>query len=216
MHILHIFCTQVNITNMKIYFTCSTAEFNKYRKQYFNIRDYIVFEKHILTRDWLDKTKKRIDNNDQNLSDIKEIYNGCMQAINEADIVIIEDTVSNFSTGHQITVALQRQKPTLVLWSKPKHKHFNNTFINGINSDILEFYEYKDDEYKTIIKKFVKKYENANQKNRFHLVLGEVERKYLNWAQFNKGESRTKIIKESLRKYMDKDDEFNKYLSETI
>ncbi len=200
---------------MKIYFTCSTAEFNKYKKLYFGIRDFIVSEKHVLTRDWLDKTQKRINSKDSDLSDIKVIYKECMQAINDSDIVIIEDTVSNFSTGHQITVALQRQKPTLVLWSKPKHTHFNSTFINGIDSDILEFYEYKSDGYKAIIKKFVKKYENANQKNRFHLVLGEVERKYLDWAQFNKDKSRTKIIRESLRKFMNEDEEFNKYLTES-
>jgi len=199
---------------MKIYFTCSTAEFNKYKDLYFGIRDYLVSEKHILTRDWLAKTQKRIDSRNKDLSDIKQIYKECIQAINEADIVIIEDTVSNFSTGHQITVALQRQKPTLVLWSKPKHTHFNNTFINGIDSDILEFYKYKDTEYKSIIKRFINKYENANKKNRFHLVLSEVERKYLDWAQYNKGKSRTKIIKESLRKYMSKDSEFNKYLSD--
>lgn len=200
---------------MKIYFTCSTAEFNVYKELYFNIRDFLVGENHILTRDWLDKTRRRIDQGDSEVTDIKEIYKACIQAIYDADIVIIEDTVSNFSTGHQITVALQRQKPTLVLWSKPKHRHFKNTFINGIDSEFLEFYEYTGDEYKQIIKKFIKKYANAKLKNRFHLVLGDVERKYLDWAQFNKDKSRTKIIKESLRKYINEDKDFNKYLAES-
>lgn len=200
---------------MKIYFTCSTAEFNTHKDLYFEIRDFLVNENHILTRDWLDKTRKRIDQGDKEVTDIKEIYKACIQAIYDADIVIIEDTVSNFSTGHQITVALQRQKPTLVLWSKPKHRHFKNTFINGIDSEFLEFYEYKNNGYKEIIQKFVKKYENAKQKNRFHLVLNEPERKYLDWAQFNKGKSRTKIIRESLKNHITNDEDFNKYLAET-
>src|SRR5688572_8047585 len=109
---------------MKIYFTASTAKFDKYQKNYFAIRDFLVNEKHILTRDWLHKARHRIDNGLTEIFDMKQIYQDCMKAINEADIVIIEDTVSNFSTGHQITVALQRQKPTLVLWSESKHTHF--------------------------------------------------------------------------------------------
>ncbi|MEP7104203.1 MAG: hypothetical protein ABI721_05865 [Candidatus Dojkabacteria bacterium] len=197
---------------MKIYFTASTAEFNKYKKTYFKIRDFLVSENHILTRDWLDKTRTRIDNGMLEVFDIKEIYDACMKAIAESDIVIIEDTVSNFSTGHQITVALQRQKPTLVLWSKPKHRHFTNTFINGIDSDILEFYEYDESNIEEIIRRFTKKYENAKQKNRFHLVLSDVERRYLDWAQYNKDKSRTKIIRDSLRKYIDSDEEYKNYL----
>ncbi len=199
---------------MKIYFTASTAEFDNYQKNYFAIRDFLVSEKHILTRDWLHKARYRIDHGQTEIFDMKQIYKDCMQAINDADIVIIEDTVSNFSTGHQITVALQRQKPTLVLWSEPKHTHFKNTFINGIESDILEFYEYDLDNYKQVIRKFIKKYENANQKNRFHLVLSEVERKYLDWAQFQEGKSRTKIIRESLRKHMNENKDFQNYLNQ--
>lgn len=200
---------------MKVYFTCSTAEFKKHKKLYFGIRDFLVKEKHIITHDWLEETNSRIENGITEVTDIKQIYKNCMSGILESEAVIIEDTVSNFSTGHQITVALQRQKPTLVLWSRPKHRHFKQTFISGIESEFLEFYEYKGEEYKEIIHKFLKKYENTNQKNRFHLVLNEVERRYLDWAQFNKDKSRTKIIRESLMKFMNEDEEFQKFLEKS-
>jgi len=178
------------------------------------MRNFFVEEKHILTRDWLARAEYRIDTGEVEINDIKEIYNACMRAINEADIVIIEDTVSGFSTGHQITVALQRQKPTLVLWSEPKHRHFQKSFIQGIESDYLEFYEYRNDEYKEIIKKFIKKYENAKVKNRFHLVLSEVERKYLDWAQFSKNKSMTKVIRELLIDSINNDKDYQEYLSQ--
>lgn len=197
---------------MKIYFTASTAEFNKYKDLYFQIRDLLISESHILTRDWLSDAKDRIDQGKIDRTDIKEIYKECMKALNEADLVIIEDTVSNFSTGHQITVALQRQKPTLVLRSVPKNQHFKNSFIQGIESDSLEVHQYDDSNLEDIIRTFIKKYENANQKNRFHLVLSEVERKYLDWAQFSKNKSRTKLIRDAIRKAMEEDGEFGEYL----
>ncbi len=197
---------------MKIYFTSSTAEFLKYKKYYFAIRKHLIESGHILTRDWLPRADYRVDTNQVEITGIKEIYKECMNAIAEADLVIVEDTVSNFSTGHQITVALQRQKPTLVLWSKPKHRHFKKNFIQGVDSNYLEFYEYNLKNFKDIINKFIKKYSQANKKNRFHLIINDVERNYLDWAQFNYGESRTKLIRKALRKLINEDNNYDNYL----
>src|SRR3990167_9431737 len=203
----------INSLSMKIYFTCSTAEFKKYRNDYFAIRDFIVEQDHLLTRDWLAKTEARIDNGTLNVTDIKQIYKLCMAAIKDADLVIIEDTVSNFSTGHQITAAIEQQKPTLVLWQSKKHRHFKNMFIHGIESDYLEVKEYDMDNFKEIINTFISKYKDSKQKNRFHLVLNQVERNYLDWIQFNRGISRTRIIRDSLLKIIAEDKEYEKYLA---
>lgn len=197
---------------MKIYFTCSTAEFSHYQNQYFAIRDFLVAEQHVLTRDWMMRAVNRIKEGAAEIKDIKQIYRDCIKAIEEADAVIIEDTVSNFSTGHQITVALQRQKPTLVLWSRPKHRHFNQTFIQGIDSEYLEVAEYTPENYQEIIHKFLKKYEQVKLRNRFHLVLSDIERKYLDWLQFNRHESRTKSIRKLIRSALDEDLDYQKYL----
>jgi len=199
---------------MKIYFTCSTAEFNKYRDQYFLIRNLLVADKHILTRDWLPHTERRLKSGDTEMRDIKEIYRGCITAIREADIVIIEDTVSNFSTGHQITVALQLRKPTLVLWKGKKYRQFKQMFIHGIESDILEVSEYDNGNIVKIIRAFINKYTNANEKNRFHLVLNNTERMYIDWAQFQYGKSRTQIIRKGLRNSIESDVEYKRYLEQ--
>jgi len=198
---------------MKIYFTCSTAQFVEYRDAYFAIRDYLVKNDYVLTRDWLPHTEERLKKGDLEVRDIKTIYKGCINAIREADLVIIEDTVSNFSTGHQITVALESRKPTLVLWQGKKYRQFNQMFIHGIDSDILQVSEYTLENVFSIMQKFINQYENIHEKNRFHLVLDNLERKYLDWAQYVKGESRTKVIRQALRKEIEDDQEYQKYLS---
>ncbi len=144
---------------------------------------------------------------------IKQIYQDCIKAIKEADLVIIEDTVSNFSTGHQITVALQSKKPTLVLWQGEKHRQFKQMFIHGIDSDILQVTEYSDESIHKVIEAFINKYEDVAERNRFHLILNNVERNYLDWAQFTKNKSRTKIIREALRKVIEEDSSYDNYLS---
>ena len=199
---------------MKIYFTCSTAEFFKYRDSYFGIRNLLIAQGHTLTRDWLPNTETALKQGEIDMTmSIKKIYQDCIKSIKEADLVIVEDTVSNFSTGHQITVALQNKKPVLVLWQGKKHRHFNQMFIHGIDSDILQVSEYEPKELDVIVNTFIAKYENVSERNRFHLILNNVERNYLDWAQFTKNKSRTKVIRESLRKIIDEDGDYTKYLN---
>lgn len=198
---------------MKIYFTCSTAEFFQYRDSYFGIRNYLIDLGHTITRDWLPHTETHLHQGYTDIRDIKKIYTACIDSIKEADLAIIEDTVSNFSTGHQRTVALQNKKPTLVLWQGKKHRQFKQMFIHGIESDILQISEYSPETLFTIINTFINKYENPFKRNRFHLVLSNIERNYLDWAQYTKNKSRTKIIREALRKLIDTDDDYNEYLN---
>lgn len=198
---------------MKVYFTCSTGEFKKYRTDYYAIRDFLVQSGHILTRDWLDEADSRLDAGNVKLDDIRQIYKACMLAIKEADIVIIEDTVSNFSTGHQITVALRSRKPTLVLWQNTKHRQFNKSFIHGIESEFLQVSEYTPQDLHKILKVFINKFGDTADENRFHLVLDGVERKYLDWVRFHSGESRTKAIRRALRSVIDQDEKYKQYLA---
>jgi hypothetical protein len=197
---------------VKIYHTNSTAEFFKYREAYFKIRNYLIANGHTLTRDWLPHTEKALVTGAMDIRDIKQIYRECIVAIKEADLVIVEDTVSNFSTGHQITIALQNKKPTLVLWQGKKHRQFKQMFIHGIDSDILEIAEYSLENIYDKLATFISKYENANEKSRFHLILNNTERNYLDWAQFTKNKSRTSIIRGSLKKTLDEDPEYSEYL----
>jgi hypothetical protein len=197
---------------MKIYFTCTTAQFDKYKDVYWDMRKFLVDEGHLLTLDWMPEVYKKNEAGVTEVRDIEKIYKNCIDAIWDSEMVIVEDTVSNFSTGHQITIAIKRKKPTLVLWEKDKQRQFNDSFINGIESDFLEVHQYQGQEYKSIIKTFINKYADAKIKNRFHLVLNNVERNYLDWANHKRNKSRTRIIRDALNDVIDHDEEYNEYL----
>ncbi len=199
---------------MKIYFTCSTADFFTYRDTYFDIREYLIDQGHILTRDWLPATEERLQKHQTQRKDIKQIYRECVDALREADLVIIEDTVSNFSTGHQTTLALQYKRPTLVLWQTDKPKTYVTSFIHGIESDILQISEYTTNNLHETIHAFIKKHSGNQDKNRFHLVLSSAERQYLDWIQHKEHKSRTNAIREALREEMDGNEEYQRYLKQ--
>jgi len=176
---------------MKIYFGCSTSQFLKYQEYYLAIRDFLVEEGHILTRDWLGIYRDALLNHPEKLlisSDHgpEKVYQLATKAFYEAEVLIAEDTVSSFSNGHLMTLALQRKMPVLVLHIQGKKKtYLKKSFIQGIKSDYLEIKQYDLSTYKQIIRTFLKKYEDSFIRHRFHLVIDEVERKYLDWAQFN-------------------------------
>lgn len=203
---------KIRITIMKIYFTTTTAEFDKYKDIYFKIRDFLVKQGHTLTRDWLGDTEKRVSLNIKEVQDIRKIYLDSVVAIRKADIIIAEDTVSNFSTGHLITLALQMRKPVLVMWSGEKHRKFNKMFIHGIKSDLLIIKDYTTENYTEIIDNFIKKFSMHENLNRFNLVINDFQRNYLDWAQYNTGLSRTQIIKNLINEKIDEDNEYMEYL----
>ena len=199
---------------MKIYFTCSTSEFEKHYTEYSLIRQAIINQGHILTRDWIPETKEKIEKGiDVRVKDYKEIYKSCVYALETSDVVIVEDTVSNFSTGHQITLALQSRKPTLVVWSLEKrHQHFNSMFISGIESEFLETQYYKLEDIDKIISKFIYKSQKLKDEERFNLKLNKFERIYLDWSKEKYGNSRTNTIRKAINKLITEDEEYQNYL----
>lgn len=173
----------------------------------------LIEEGHTLTRDWLPRANLRITRGDEDILDIKEIYQECMHGIREAELVVVEDTVSNFSTGHQITMSLQWNKPTLVLWSEPKHDHFRSTFLEGVESDYLTTSNYSPESLEKPIMTFINKYKHGSGKHRFHLVISEQEKAYLEWKKFQTGKSVTKLIRQLIRQSEKTNSNYQKYLS---
>lgn len=203
---------------MQIYFGASTSQFTKYQKNYFNIRDFLVEESHIITRDWLGIYRKDLVGNPGNLlvkenENPKKVYELTTKAFYEAELLIVENTVPSFSNGHLITLALQRKMPSLVLTldSGPK-RYLKRSFIQGIDSEYFDLKTYNKDNYKEIIRSFIRKYSNSYLKHRFHLVIDEVERKYIDWAQHQYDTSRTDIIRKAIKKLLEEDDRYGKYL----
>ena len=118
---------------MKIWFGATTFHYNEYKKYYLMIRQHLLDEGHVLTDDWIGSYGKWIEENPNSKRDIREIYNSVIKAVQEAGVSIIEFTVPNFSTSHQITHSIQLKKPTLVLRLK-RDNTFPDSYIEAINS----------------------------------------------------------------------------------
>lgn len=196
---------------MKILFSCTTFQFEKYRMYYFAIRDYIVTSGHVLTHDWMNKLRSA------SLPSIPKIteqeYRKVYKGVVEADALIFESTLPSFSTGHLLTLGLQMKKPVLVLWLDSSPWVYRKGFIESIHEKDLQLASYSMDTLQSKLSEFFKKYQSYKSKHRFNLVIDDVERQYLEWLNYQTFHTKTRIIRELIRKKLEHDEAYRQYLS---
>lgn len=197
---------------MLVFFTCSTKKISKYAKFYRTARNAILSLRHKVNRDWIDYSinlaKRNIPEEPTHTH-----YEDVVTAIMTADLIIVDSTVPSMAIGHQVTIAMQNEKPVLLLRLKGKNTKSDKLFIEGSNYKNLEIEEYSTlAEIKEIIARFIKKYENRPKK-RFNLVLTGHLNNYLSWASFFYKKTKTDLIHEAVENALEKDNQYRKYLS---
>lgn len=197
----------------KVWFSCTSKELLKYLKYYKGIRQHLISRNCILLFDWLDSAEKRIRTNPDGSRDIKSLFKKIISAIDHSDVVIIENTVPNYSVSHQIIHSLAMRKPTLVLWQKKDNDSFSDSYLEAIESDYLTIVEYKGDEYKKIIDEFLGLSKIELGQNRYNVVLDHKQRYYLDWASKEYGKSRSMIIREAIDQLSSKDKKYKETIS---
>lgn len=197
---------------MKVFFTCSTRLIDKYGQNYRAIRDAIISSGNKINRDWIDYS---INVAKRNIPDVPSytMYEDVMLAILTVDAIVADATVRSMSLGHQLTCALQNEKPVLLLRLKQKNDDKKKLFVEGSKFKNLNVYEYKSPkEIEKIVKQFFEKYKDKPKK-RFNLVLTGSQYNYINWASYYYKKTKTDIIHEAVEEIAENDSLYKKYLS---
>lgn len=199
---------------MKVCFACSTSELAARKDTYRKICALIKEMGHSITRDWLEEAIKIIENKAINTLDREDVYNKVLSSILAADVMIIEGTVTSFSVGHQVTLALSKNKPTLFLIKKSEGKKPGkpkNSFLAGITSPLLTVTEYDDSTLADILNDFLN--DNGGKPIvKFNIVLTKEIESYLNWASFTHKVNKSEFIRNLILKHMkDEDKQYQKY-----
>jgi len=203
---------------MKVHFACSTSELEIYSKNYIDICDILRDMGHTITRDWINNAVATLNDYKRGKFKIDRvaIYNKAVESILASDAVVIEGTVSSFSIGHQMTLALNKNKPTLILIyndGSSKNNKFQNSFIHGIRSPLLTVAKYSNTEdLRRILSNFLKEKFGANIK--FNIVLSKEIENYLDWASFYYKKNKSEFIRDIILEHMKNDDpNYQKYAS---
>lgn len=197
---------------MNVYFGCSTQRILEFKKAYLTTRQAILTAGNKLTRDWLDdaillKSKKTNKNVDRS-----NYYEEVMNAILQADLCIFDCTVPSMAVGHQITFALDKGKPTLMLVDG-NTQNVDGMFVAGSASPNFTFRNYKNDEDLMRIVNWFLAEGSPNSKIRFSLVLDRAQDDYIEWASFKYKTSKTDIIKGAIAQRMSTDENYKRFNS---
>lgn len=200
---------------MKIWFGCTTHEWEKYREKYLAIREELIKQGNVLLFDWIPGTDGYIERHGhiQKDRDIKKIFNQVIEAVNKCDITIIEYTIPSFSSSHQINLSLACRKPTLVLREKDINPEWSNSYIDAVESPLLFLKEYQtQEECIQIVKEFLGKFKNGYGQERYNFVLDKRQNYYLDWASDKYSKSRSEILRELIEREMDSDTSYKELI----
>ncbi len=198
---------------VKIFFSATTYKIDELGEYYFLIRDHLIQSGNVLVHDWLSNVHQ--DGGTFTAPEVIESseYKKAINAIEDADLVIFETTQPSFSTGHLMTLSLQKKVPTLVMWLDDSAWSQRRGMIENIDSNDLELSEYNKKTYKDVVNAFINKHGDSHLKHRFNLVFDDIERQYIDWLSYNTFKSRTRLIREMIREKIDNDTEYTKLLS---
>ncbi len=192
-------------THMNVWFGCTTSKFALYKKYYFAIRNYLIEAGCIVLFDWLEDADSFIKEHHGEKRNIKYVYKQVIEAIDKADFSVIEYTIPNFSSSHQINYSLLKRKHTLVLRLKNDNENFADSYLEALDSPLLHLKFYTQESFKEIIDEFISYTRIDLGTSRYNIVLDKKHKYYLDWSASKNNKSRSFIIREALEKTISQD-----------
>lgn len=189
---------------MKVFFGTTTAKLIEYYPIYSKVRAELINQNCIILDDWLEDAYEYKRRKPEGKRDKKGNYNKITDAIDKCDFVVIEFSVPNFSSSHQITYALTRQKPVLVLRLE-KDNSFADSYLEWIDSKLITIRDYEIENIEGVIKEFIGITSLGKGLKRYNVVLDDKHKYYLDWANNRYNDSRSEIIRKALDEHIEFD-----------
>ena len=181
---------------MKVFFGFPYKNIMQHRFFYEKARASIIDSGCEILADWLKEGVDRAKSK-KNKSHA-ESYSEAMGAISKADVCVFDVSEGTMAMGHQLTFALDKGKPSLVLYLPNGTHTVESLFIGGSRSGFLTLKNYQNEkEIQSIVEKFLIRYKNSARK-RFNLALDQYLDDYLERQSYETGKTKTDIIKESI------------------
>jgi hypothetical protein len=188
---------------MKVHFIGSMTDLEKNIGTFRAIVDIIKKSGAKLTREWLEGAYSTSQINDED--DIEavwpKIYRENKEAVSRADVIVAEISNRSFLVGFQVAYALQMKKPILLL---SNHNRTRGALGLSENEEIIKFSRYDSTNLEAIIVNFINENSTANKDLRFNFFIDRKILNYLNWAALQTGDTKSEIIRNILKKEIDK------------
>jgi len=190
---------------MFVNFVASRRNMKEDMPYFRDIINIVEREGHKFTRKWIEEVYAmvidgRYEEEVRN-ADWKRLNKNQINGLGRADVVIVEATANSFSTGYHACLAIQSQKPTLIL---TRGRRLGGTFRTSLSSDFVRNVEYDTQaELDTAVVSFLEDNDISTKDLRFNFYIDHKIHTYLRWASYKTGKPQSEIVRELLRREID-------------
>jgi len=189
---------------MKVHFSASITGQDKYSKHYQKIVDTLkelgveILSDHVIS-------EKKEDVLTKSKNETIAFYKKQNDWINKSDIVIIEASFRSTALGHELSIALKKNKPLIILYVKGK----KTKIFDGLaaNSDKVQLVSYDLDNLKQTLKHAID-YAQDQQDTRFNFFISPKHQSYLDWIAKNRKIPRSVYLRNLIEKNMAENEKY--------
>lgn len=184
---------------MKVYFTASISQQVSYSSYYDRIIQALEKLGHSVQHQHI--TGKSMDNlKVQTDEEHHEHYKRVLKWISNADVTVVEASFpSTLNIGHEISLALERGKPVIVLYKKGQKSYF----LDASESDKLIALEYDDVNLEELVSEGLD-YAKDQADTRFNFFISPRHVSYLDWIAKTKRVPRSVYLRGLIKTDMEK------------
>jgi hypothetical protein len=189
---------------MKIYFTAAISQIKDFGDYYQRMVKALEMQGHTVQADHIlnQKTEDIFSETDEEKVDY---YKKFLKWLNKADIVFAEASFpSTVHVGHEISLALEKGKPVVVLHKKGR----DPVFLQGIVSERLFIDEYNNGDLENVLISAVN-YASEQQDTRFNFFISPKHQAYLDWVAQRRKIPRAVFLRRLINDRIKKDPEFS-------
>lgn len=178
----------MNTSSLVVFFDTSTLSDGAIWETYLQA----ITESHATSsHDWLTYTQQW--DSDSPREDRTMLYASILQALNTCDVAIFDVTVPSMRMGHEVTIALERNIPVLVLVNKQERRP-DSLFLQALPNSRLRIKSYNDTfDLLMQIRLFLRKY-STGIKKRLDIALEEDLHAFISREAERKGITKTEML----------------------
>ena len=187
---------------MKIYFSASRLYREQYKENYSKIVK--VLESSGCTV--LDNSRHNPSPSgyEMPVEDKKKLYESMILNMDKSDFCVFEASYpSTIHIGHEISLALERNKPVIVLYTKDHEP----ILFKGIQGKKIIWLEYNDQNIEKVLNDAIED-SKKNMDVRFNFFVSPKNLTYLDWVAQTKKVPRSVFLRDLIDREMKKDKEF--------
>lgn len=178
---------------MLIHLVGSRSEITQHFVYLHRIIKVIKDEGHELIDDWVVRAYRgeTKENKKYETADWKAIYKENVEALNKADVVVVEASVPSFGVGYQVAMAEKMKKPILILNREGVDRSF---FARGMG-DGIEFRQYNKDNLHKYVRRFLRENDIHVKDMRFNFFIDRQIYNYLRYSALKTGKTKAEILR---------------------